>query len=189
MADSAKVSSIDNIDRFRSTLIIYLEKARATVDDVSDDVQRTKYWLEGEQTRKWQTEIRKRTRKLEEVQQELFTARLSGFTEDTQFQQMAVNRAKRELEAAQEKLKTIRRWVRDFDSVVMPVAKQLEKVDSVLTGTMPKAIAHLSEITSALEAYAGVQRALPTTSSSAPEPTLLDPKAEPEESDPDDEDA
>ena len=172
MPDRANVSSIDTIDRFRSSLIVYLEKARATVDDVSDDVQKTKFWLEGEQTRKWQMEIRKRTRRLEEAQQELFTARLSGFTEDTQFQQMAVNRAKRELEAAEQKMKTIRRWMRDFDSVVMPVAKQLEKIDSVLTGTMPKAIAHLTEITKALEAYAGVHKSMPTMSSAAPEPTL-----------------
>jgi hypothetical protein len=167
MAVSANVSSIDAIERFRSALIVYVEKARATVDDVSDDVQKTKHWLEGEQTRHWQQEIRRRTRKFEEAQQELFTARLSGFKEDTQLQQMMVNRTKRELVAAEEKLKTIRRWVRDFDSVVTPVAKQMEKIDSVLSGRMPKANSYLTEIIKALESYASVRQPLGTNSSVA----------------------
>jgi len=170
MADQANVSSIDAIDRFRSSLIVYLEKARTTVDDVSDEVQKTRRWLEGEQTRKWQVEIRKRARRLEEAQQELFTARLSSFTEDTQFQQMAVNRAKRELEAAEEKLKKIRRWIRDFDSIVMPVARQLEKLDSVLTAAMPKAVAQLDRIVQSLENYAGVSAPVSPTSAPPSDP-------------------
>ncbi len=176
MAASANVNSIDALERFRSGLIVYVEKARATVDDITDDVRKTKQWLEGDQTRLWQQEIRKRTRKFEEAQQELFTARLSGFKEDTQLQLMTVNRTKRALEEAEEKLKTIRRWIRDFDSVVVPVAKQMEKIDAVLTSRMPKATAYLTEIIKALESYAGVRRTL--RAASAPDPSLTEPADE-----------
>ncbi len=157
MAEAANVNSVDAIERFRAALLVYLEKARIAVDDVSDDVHKTRFWLEGEQTRHWQQEVRSRTKKLEAARQELFTARLSGFTEDTQFQQMAVNRAERALEEAEKKLKTIRKWLREFDSVVMPSAKQLEKIDAILTTRMPKGAHYLGEVIKALDAYAHTQ--------------------------------
>jgi len=157
MADTANVNSIETIERFRAALIVYLEKARITVDDVSDDVYKTRFWLEGEQTRHWQQQVRTRTKKLEAVRQELFTARLSGFTGDTQFQQMAVNRAERSLEEAVKKLKTIKKWLRDFDSVVVPIAKQLEKIDAILTTRMPKGAIHLNEVIKTLDSYAHIQ--------------------------------
>lgn len=157
MADTANVNSIETIERFRAALLVYLEKARLTVDDVSDDVLKTRFWLEGEQTRHWQQQVRTRTKKLEAARQELFTARLSGFAEDTQFQQMAVNRAERSLEDAVKKLKTIKKWLRDFDSVVMPIAKQLEKIDAILRTRMPKGASHLNEIIKKLDSYAHIQ--------------------------------
>lgn len=176
MADSAKVSSTYAIDRFRAALICYVEKARTTIDDVLDDVKKTNYWLEGDQTRHWKLKIRRRTVKFEVAKQQLFTARLSGYKEDTLLEQMAVNRTKRSLMEAEEKLKTIRRWIRDFDTLVMPVAKKMNMLDSVLTGRMPKAIVHLDRILKALEAYTEVRNSLPSMPTPSAQPEAPEPE-------------
>jgi hypothetical protein len=49
MPQQAKITSVEALDAFRAALIIYLSKARPTLEEVSADVQRTRGWLEGEQ--------------------------------------------------------------------------------------------------------------------------------------------
>ena len=48
MPDRAHVTSVDALEAFRSSLIVYLSKARPTLEEVSSDVQRMRSWLEGE---------------------------------------------------------------------------------------------------------------------------------------------
>ena len=156
MSDIANVRSIDAIERFRSALIVFLEKGKVAVDEVGSDVKKTRYWLEHDRIPYWTLQIKKRLRKLDEAKHELMTARLSDYTEDTMLQQMAVNRAKAAFEEAERKLKTVKNWIREFDSVVMPVAKQLAKIEALLNGRMPKAVAYLHETTRLLDAYARV---------------------------------
>ena len=48
MPQTAKVTSIEAIDAFKASLIVYLEKAGSVLDDVSDDVVRTRIWLQSD---------------------------------------------------------------------------------------------------------------------------------------------
>ena len=48
MAERAQVTSIEALDTFRASLLVYLTKARPVLDEVSADVQRTRNWLEVE---------------------------------------------------------------------------------------------------------------------------------------------
>ena len=183
MAETARVTSVASLTRFLGALRAFTSKARVTIDDVSDDVRKTKQWLEHDRLPCWNREIRERTKKLEAARQELFTAQLSGVGADTQFQQAAVNRAQRALAEAEQKLRQTRKWIREFDTVVGPVSRQLDKMDAILVGMMPRAYARLNEMIKALEAYAAVQ-ARPVSLSATPDksPTEL-PAAESEEPD------
>jgi uncharacterized protein YukE len=78
MPDRAHVTSVDALEAFRSNLIVYLTKARATLEEVSAQVQRMRGWLGGEQRTRWENEMRRRTQALQEAQQALFSARLSN---------------------------------------------------------------------------------------------------------------
>ena len=62
MPDRAHVTSVDALESFRANLIIYLSKARPTLDEVSADVQRIHGWLENEQRTHWENELRRRSR-------------------------------------------------------------------------------------------------------------------------------
>ena len=69
---------------------------------------------------------------------------------------MAVQRARRALEEAEAKLKRVKLWNREFDSRVQPLAKQLEKLHTVLSLDMMQAAAYLNEAANTLAAYADI---------------------------------
>jgi hypothetical protein len=169
MPERAHVTSVDALEAFRSSLIIYISKARPALDEVSAEVVRTRIWLEDEQRTHWENELRRRTRALQEAQQALFSARLSTFREETSAEQMTVHRTKRIFDEAEEKLRVIRKWNRDFDNRVQPLVKQMEKLQTVLAHDMVQAIAFLTQAINTLHAYAGI--VAPTaTPASAPVP-------------------
>ena len=68
MPERAHVTSVDALEAFRANLIVYLSKARPTLEEVSADVQRTRGWLEGEQRTYWESELRRRSQALQEAQ-------------------------------------------------------------------------------------------------------------------------
>jgi chromosome segregation ATPase len=174
MPERAKVTSIEALESFRTNLIIYLEKARGVLDEISDEVLRTRLWLQNDRRMHWEREVRRLTRKLEERQQELFSARLSNLREPTQAEQLAVHKAQRALTEAEDRLNLVKRWARQYDSRVEPLAKEVDKLRDVLVAHMGKAVIYLSQVTRTLGDYADLA---PSDTSSVqtpagePEPT------------------
>ena len=156
MPDRAHVTSVDALESFRASLIVYLGKARSTLEEVSADVQRMRDWLENEQRTYWEHELRRRSRDLQEAQQALFSSRLSQLREASAAEQMAVQRAKRALDQADAKLRVVKQWNRVFDNRVDPLVKQMEKLHTVLAHDMVQAVAFLAQAITTLHAYAGI---------------------------------
>jgi hypothetical protein len=154
MAGQAQITSVEAIEAFRADLIVFISQARPALEEVSSEVQRTRLWLENEQRRFWENELRVRGNKLEQAQSELMTARLSDFQDSTSLQQMAVRRARQAVEQAEGKLKAMKKWNRDLETRAAPLLKEVEQLQSYLTAEMPKAVAYLSQIVKALDAYA-----------------------------------
>jgi hypothetical protein len=154
MAGQAQITSVEAIEAFRADLIVFISQARPALEEVSSEVQRTRLWLENEQRRFWENELRVRGNKLEQAQSELMTARLSDFQDSTSLQQMAVRRARQAVEQAEGKLKAMKKWNRDLETRAAPLLKEVEQLQSYLTAEMPKAVAHLGQIEKALDAYA-----------------------------------
>ena len=167
MAEHAHVTSIEAIESFRASLIVYLSKARPTLDEVNADVQRTRNWLEVERRGFWEMQLKRRTEKLREAEQNLFGAKMSNFREATDAEAAAVRRAKAAVEEAETKLRRVKLWCRDFDSRVEPLAKQLEQLRNLYTIEMPKAAAHLALVIKALADYAGMTAAAPPAASTS----------------------
>jgi len=156
MPERAQVRSIDALEAFRSNLIVYLSKARPTLEEVSSDVQRMRGWLENEQRAHWENEVRRRSRALEEAQAALFSSRISRLSEASAAEQMAVQRTKRALDEAEAKLRVLKQWNRVFDNRVDPLVKQMEKLHTVLAHDMVQAVAFLTQAIRTLDAYARV---------------------------------
>ena len=159
MPERARVTSLEVIESFRARLIIYREKAGRVLDEVSDDVTRTRLWLQTDRPAHWQEIIRRRGQELERAQQELFSAQLSGLRDASFVQQAAVQKARRAIREAEEKLKLVKHWHRQYDQRVEPLGRLVEKLRHQLGHDLGLAVAKLNEITKTLTAYADLSPA------------------------------
>ncbi|MBN2507794.1 MAG: hypothetical protein JXQ71_13985 [Verrucomicrobia bacterium] len=166
MPEGAHVTSVEAIDAFRASLLVYTTKARPVLEEACDEVSRTRQWLESDRRIHWEHQVRRRLRDLEQAQQTLFSAGLSNLREATAAEKAAVQRARRALADAEAKLKLVKRWHLEFDHRVEPLLKQLEHLRTVLAHLMPKAAAFLALTLKSLDAYTGV----PTPAADPPPP-------------------
>ena len=155
MATRAKITSVEALESFRSNLIVYLSKARPTLDEVSDEVIRARVWLESDRRVHWEGQVRRLSQKLQDAQQAVFSADLSNLREVSAAERMAVQKAKRALDEAQTKLVLVKKWNRNFANEVMPIAKQLEKLQAVFATNLPEAISYLGQAARTLAEYSG----------------------------------
>lgn len=153
MANQARITSLDEIEAFRAALIIFIDKARRSLDEVADDVKRTRQWLQVEQPSFWAQQIRMRQKKLDQAQQELMSARMSEFIDSPTVQQMAVRKARQQMEEAQQMMDRVKAWNRDYDRLVDPQAKKLETMRDYLEHDLTQAVAYLVEIQKILDSY------------------------------------
>jgi hypothetical protein len=156
MADQAKVTSLDALDSLRAASIIFRTKARTAVDQGSDEVRRARHWLEHDRRPHWENELKRRTRNLERAEQELLSAKYSEFNETQTMQRSAVRKAKEAVAEAEDKLRRIKGWLRNFDTSFDPLVRKLDVLRQYLDNDIPKAIAHIVQIQRTLEAYAEV---------------------------------
>jgi len=156
MSSQAKVTSVEALESFRTYLILYISKARPTVDEVGAEVLRVRNWLQNDQRVHWEGQVRRCQRTLETAKQELFSAKLSNLRDTSAAEIMAVRRAERALDHAETKLRLVKKWNRDFESQMAPLAKQLEKMNTILANDLPVATAYLAETINILSAYSEI---------------------------------
>jgi hypothetical protein len=156
MPEQAKVTSIEALESFRTSLILYLEKAGRVLDEINTDAVRTRSWLEQDQRLYWENQIRRRAKDLEQKEQELFSARFSELNSVLPMHQAVVRSAKQALAEAENKLALLKKWSRQYDHQVAPIAKEIDKLREVLHGDMHKGVAWLTQAIKTLDAYAGM---------------------------------
>ena len=166
MPDQAHVTSLEALEKFRASLITYISKARPTLEEISSDVLRTRMWLENDQRSHWENQMRRRSKELEMAQSALSTARFSNLRDATTSEVMAVKKAKRGMEEGEAKVKCLKLWNRDYDNRVQPMAKEIDKMHTILANDMMQAAAYLARMIDTLAKYADVA---PQSSSALPE--------------------
>ena len=154
MAEQAKITSLDALESFRANLIVFMTTAHRCVDEAGDEVRRTRQWLQGEQRMHWEGEARRRKRVLDQTEADLYSARLSGLKDRTIVQEEAVRKAKRAMTEAEDKLRVLKKWNRDFDNATDSLVKRIEGMRYFLDHDMPKALAYLVQAQRTLESYA-----------------------------------
>jgi len=164
MSQQANITSVEAIEAFRAQLVIYLAQMRPVLDEISSEVLRTRSWLEDDRRRYWLQEMRSKSRKLEDAKQELFTASLSKMGETTSFQQMAVQKAQRDMRVVEDKMAVLKKWDRDLDNKTSPLVKQMEQLHGFLSVEMERAVAYLDQAIRALDAYRSVTPSSPNSS-------------------------
>jgi len=178
MATHAKITSLDALERFRSSLIVFLNKSRSALDQVSDEIRRTRAWIQHDQRTHWENEARKRARTLAQAEQELLSARMTKALDNLSAQQLEVKKARHALEEAADKVRKIKRWVRDFDGTVDPMVKGLNSMRGFLDHDLPHGIAYLNQVERIMDAYIEVSKPSPSPAET-PAPASAEVPAQP----------
>ncbi len=192
MPQSAKVTSIEALDNFKASLIVYLEKSAGLLDEIGEDVVRTRVWLQTDRQMHWRNQVRQRSRELAAAEQELLTARLSGMPEAVKARRMTVDKAKLALQQAVDGLNRVKRWIRQYETQVESHAKVVNQLRHARTYDRIKAVGFLERAAATLADYAGLSPPVPAnTGAPAPadgapaeppavaQPPSLDPKRPP----------
>jgi hypothetical protein len=153
MPPQARVTSVDALSAFRAHLVNYLAQARATVEEITGEMVRTRVWLQQEQRLHWEGQARRRSARLNEARQALHNVKVAHLRDSARAEEMAMRSAKSALEEAESKLALVKRWHRDFDSRVEPSARPMQRLHTVISKTLPEAIAFLDQTIRTLEAY------------------------------------
>jgi hypothetical protein len=165
MSGQAQITSVEALAAFRADMIVFLGHMRPVIEEVGDEVARMKNWLQIEQRGFWETQLRVRRLKLEEAQAELFSAKMSTLQRSSTLQTMAVQRAQRAVQEAEQKMVVLKRWERELETLSDPLLKQVEQLQGYLTGEMENGVLFLDQAIQALDAYTELRS---TVSPSAP---------------------
>jgi chromosome segregation ATPase len=173
MAGQAQITSVEALETFRADLIVFLGQMRPVVDEVGSELVRMKSWLQNEQREHWENQARRRRRKLEEAQAELFNARLSTLQDSSILQHMAVQQTQRAVQEAEHKLARLKKWDRELENLADPLVKPVNQLQGFLAADMAKAVAYLTQVVQTLEAYKNIQ---PPVTGTTVVPPAADPK-------------
>lgn len=176
-APRANVTSVESLDRFRASLLVFMERAKLVVDEIGDETNRTRTWLQSDQRMFWVRELKRRNQVLDEAQAQLLSAKISALGEAGHSHQKAVQRARIAVREAEDKLRAVKQWNQNFDSRVTPLTKQLGKLDNLIDGDLQRAVHFLEEAVRNLQEYAGVRR--PASGSSSHIASSESPPTEP----------
>ena len=153
MPGQAQISSIEAIEAFRADLIVFLDQMRPVLDEVGGEVVRMRFWLQNEGRDFLESQLRRRRRKLEEAQAELFNARLSTLHDSSPLQHMQAQKAQRAVEEMEHKLAALKKWDRELENLTEPLLKQVGQLQGYLSTDMARGVAALTQVMQALEAY------------------------------------
>ena len=154
MSEQAKISSIEALEAFRADLIQYIAKARVALEDMEGDVRRTQTWLDTDRKQHWEGQMRMWLKKLHQAEQELYSANLTNPQASNAFQKMAVLKARRKVEEAEEKIRVVKKWRQTFENRATPLLRQLDPMFHLVGQHLPKGVYSLGESIKALQAYA-----------------------------------
>jgi hypothetical protein len=171
MANQAKITSLDALEAFRSSLIVFITKAKRALDETAEEGHRMRQYLQNDQRQHWEIQRRMRAKKLEQAEAELMSARLAGHREAQQMRQGVVNHWKAAVQEAEEKLAAVKQWSIHYDSTADPIFRRLDDFRQYVEADLPKAVALLANVQKVLEGYSepGAGPA-PGPESSAPQP-------------------
>lgn len=156
MSQSANVRSTELIRDFRIALTNFSEEGRNALSAVEMEIRRTRDWLQRDQLGYWQNQIKRRNEQLSMARTELYRRRLSQANSEAisdSEQKENVRLAQRRVEEAEDKLRTVKRWVPVLDHAISEYHAVAQPLGDRLTGSLQNSLVLLDRMLASLEAY------------------------------------
>lgn len=156
MAEKARVHAIDALTRFRPALVNFVDECRTALMSAESDSGRAISRIRSDRYPYWKKQIRVRQDELNRAKTELAmkqAMREPDEARSTVDERKAVEKARRRVAEAEEKTRTCQRWIRELEREQTKFQAQVSALRRVLDLDMPRAIAELDRMATALEGY------------------------------------
>ncbi len=184
MSTGARVESIEALKNFKIALVKFGEKISAALDDAESEMRRVLNWLENEQPKYWETQLRKRHDALEKAKEALRMKKLfkdaTGRTPSAVDEEKAVAVARRRMEEAEQKAIATKKWASRMQKEILLYKGQVMRLVTAASTDIPAAVAQLNNYVLTLEQYAAVPVEAGSTAGEAPGEGQMKRAAEPD---------
>lgn len=157
MGEQVKIADVQTVERFRATLANAMEAFGLAVQDAESDVEKTLVWLDTEMTTYWTAQIRKAQEQVVMCKSALYRKQEIKATPEARpsvvSEKKALEKAKRRLEMAEQKLASVRRWKMELPRQAVVFKGALAPMATVLDRDLPNVIAMLRRMAEHLEEY------------------------------------
>jgi hypothetical protein len=157
MGGTARVTSVDVLPLLAAGLAKFRGEAQGALEDLAIEVRRALEWIHHDRKDYWQRELHRAYEQLNQARlqlQQAHTARRVGDHEPACIdEKRAVERAKRRVATAQEKIEAVRRWTTAVDRAVDDFQRIRTQFAGWLDIELPRGIAALNQMSESLVSY------------------------------------
>lgn len=156
MSSQAEVRSIEALRDFRADLAVYGEDVSAALGAVDAEIRRTVQWLQQDRPFYWQEQIKRRRERVASAKADLFRLKLQKTPEhhpSLAEPKERLRQAEAALLDAERRLIAVRKWQPALQQAVLEYRGSVQRLKDLSAADVPRAIALLSRVVEALEAY------------------------------------
>jgi len=154
---SANITDISALDEFRRALIKFREEVGVAAAEADSEVKSTFIWLERDRMLHWRRMVPRLDEEVVGAKGALYRKEMqtmgTGKRPSVIDEKKAVERAKRKVEDARERLERTRRWLATLDRDVSLFKGAMSPIATMIDRDLPDAILRLRNMALALEAY------------------------------------
>lgn len=183
MAESANVTSVAAISRFRGSLARFQGDSIGVLQNLDRQANKLLQWLEGEATTYWRLQVLRCHEQISRARSALDTAlmrKTKDYTPSCIEEKENLRLARDRLRQAEEKTVIVRKWTRIVREELDEYRGKMNLLKDCLEGDVSRGLALLDRTVRALERYADVAppNREPEGGVSTPSSTALDPTPE-----------
>ncbi|MEX2185765.1 MAG: hypothetical protein WD875_03180 [Pirellulales bacterium] len=160
MSQSAHITSIDVLARFKLAMQKFRDEAGDSLAGAAMVIQRYLDWIEHDCVKHWQNQVRIGWEKIAEARADLARCQalaMDGERKTCHEEQEALDLSKRRLRRAEEKLESVRHWRNKVQHETAEYQARAGQLGGWLETDHSKSIAVLERMQTALEAYVAMQ--------------------------------
>ena len=157
MSGSARVTSVDVLPLLAAGLAKFRGESQGVLDDLSIETRRILEWIHHDRKEYWQRELHRAYEQLNQARLQLQQARTVRRIGDREpaciDEKRAVERAKRRVDTAHEKIEAVRHWTGVVDRAVDDFQRIRTQFAGWLEIELPRAVAALNQMSESLVSY------------------------------------
>ncbi len=174
MSPSAKLTSIDAVEKMSVTLVQFGEEVAAALDQLDIESKRALEWIRHERKVYWTSQVRRNRDGVSQARGQLERALtyrgVAGQRPGCREERADLEKMKRRLHVSEAKTEAVRHWTNAIDHQVLELIGGVNQLSQWLQADLPKAQGVLRRLMTTLEAYvatAGTSGIAPTSTASS----------------------